>query len=43
MYAYANKKGADQPMHPRSPISTFVVHYLGSILPLVSISKIPRL
>ena len=25
---YANNKGADQPAHPRSLISTFVVRYL---------------
>ena len=39
-YAYANNKGADQPAHPRSLISTFVVHCLDSIIPLVSISEI---
>ena len=37
---YANKKGADQPAHPRSLISTFVVRCLDSILSLVSILKI---
>ena len=37
---YANNKGADQPVHPRSLISTFVVHCLGSIMPLVSIPEI---
>ena len=39
---YANNKGADQPAHPRSLISTFVVRCLDtcSIIPLVSISKI---
>ena len=42
-YAYANKKGADQPAHPRSLISTFVVRCLDSIIPLVSISEISRL
>ena len=31
---YANNKGADQPAHPRSLISTFVVHWLDSIIPL---------
>ena len=40
VYAYANNKGADQPAHPRSLISTFVVHCLDSIVPLVSIFKI---
>ena len=36
---YANNKGADQPAHPCSLISAFVVHCLDSI-PLVSISEI---
>ena len=40
---YANNKGADQPAHPRSLISAFVVHFLNSIIPLVSIPKISRL
>ena len=40
---YANYKGADQPAHPRSLISTFVVQCLDSIMPLVSISEISRL
>ena len=40
---YANNKGADQPEHPRSLISTIVVHCLDSIIPLVSISKISSL
>ena len=29
---YAKNKGADQPAHPRSLISAFVVRYLNSIL-----------
>ena len=33
---YANNKGADQPAHPRSLISTFVVRCLEGIIPLVS-------
>ena len=37
---YANNKGADQPAHPRSLISAFVVRCLGSIIPLVSIHEI---
>ena len=37
---YANNKGADQPAHPRSLISTFVVRCLDSIMPLVFISEI---
>ena len=40
---YANNKGADQPAHPHSLISTFVVHCLNSIIPLVSISEISSL
>ena len=38
---FANK-GADQPAHPRSLISTFVVHCLDSILPLLAIAEISR-
>ena len=37
---YANNKGADQPVHLRSLISTFVVRYLHSIMSLVYISEI---
>ena len=40
---YANNKGADQPAHPHSLISAFVVCCLGSIIPLVSISDISSL
>ena len=36
-------KGADQPAHPCSLISTFVVRCLDSIMPIVSISEISRL
>ena len=36
---YANNKGAGQPAHPCSPISTFVVRCLDSVIPLVSMSK----
>ena len=39
---YANNKGPDQSAHPRSLISTFVVHCLDSIISLVSISEISR-
>ena len=35
--SYANNKGADQPAHPHSLISTFAVCCLDSIIPLVSI------
>ena len=40
---YANNKGADQPAHPRSLISTFVVRCPDSIISLVSVSKISSL
>ena len=40
---YANNKGADQPAHLRSLISTFVVCCRDSIIPLVSISQISSL
>ena len=43
LMSYANNKGADQPAHPRSLISTFVVHCLGSIISLDSIAEISRL
>ena len=33
---YANNKCADQPAHPLSLISTFVVRYSDSIIPLVA-------
>ena len=39
----ANTKGADQPAHPRSLISTFIVRCIDSIIPLVSISEISSL
>ena len=37
---YANNKGADQPVHMHSLISTFVVRYLDSIIPLLAIAEI---
>ena len=39
----ANNKGADQPAHPRSLISTFVVRCLDSIIHVLAKSKISRL
>ena len=39
---YANNKGADQPAHPRSLISAFVVCCLDSIIPLLAIAEIAR-
>ena len=38
---YANNKGADQPAHPRSLISTFVVRYLYSMI-YIAISEVSR-
>ena len=40
---YVNNKIADQPAHPHSLISAFVVHCLDSIIPIVSISKFSSL
>ena len=40
---YENNKGADQPAHSSSRISTFVVHCLDSVIPILSKAKIPRL
>ena len=39
---YANDKGADQPAHPHSLISAFVVHCLDSIIPLLAIAENSR-
>ena len=41
--SYANNKGADQPAHPRSLISAFVVRCLDSVVSLVSVTKISSL
>ena len=38
----ANNKGADQPAHPRSLISTFVVRCLDSMICMPVISKVSR-
>ena len=40
---YANNKGVDQPAHPRSLVSAFVVRYLDSIIHILAKSKISRL
>ena len=40
---HGNNKGADQPAHPRSLISAFVIRCLDSIIRLVSISEISSL
>ena len=34
---YANNKGADQPAHPRSLISTFIVRSVDSIMSVVAL------
>ena len=39
---YANNKGADQPAHPRSLISTFVVRCLNSMICILAIAKVSR-
>ena len=40
---YANNKGADQPAHPGSLISTFVIRCLDSIIPLVFVAEVSSL
>ena len=40
---YANNKGADQPAHPCSLISAFIVCCLDSIILLLTVSQISRL
>ena len=40
---YVNNRGAEQPAYPRSLISTFIVRFLDSIIPLLAISEISRL
>ena len=39
---YANNKGADQPAHPHSLISTFIVRCQDRMIPLVYLSEISR-
>ena len=39
---YANNKDADQPVHPRSLINTFVGHCLDSMICILAISKVSR-
>ena len=39
---YTNNKGADQPAHPRSPISTLVIRCLDSIMGILALSKVSR-
>ena len=40
---YANKKGAGQPVHPRSLITTLVVRCLDSMICILAIAKVSRL
>ena len=40
LMSYANNKGADQPAHPHSLISAFVVRCLDSVMSPVSVTKI---
>ena len=39
---YVNNKGANQPAHPRSLISTFVVRCLDSMICIFAICKVSR-
>ena len=43
LMSYANNKSADQPAHPRSLISAFVVRCLDSVISLDSMAEISRL
>ena len=40
--ANANNKGADQPAHPRSLISTVVARCLDNMICILAISKVSR-
>ena len=42
LMTYANNKGADQPAHPRSLISTCVVRCFDSMICILAISKVSR-
>ena len=37
---FANNQGADQPAHPRSLISAFVIHFLEGIISRLATSEI---
>ena len=43
LMSYANNKGADQPAHLRSVISTFVVHCLDSMIGILALATVWRL
>ena len=38
----ANNKGADQPVHPRNLINTFVIHFLKTMIAKLATCKISR-
>ena len=42
LMAYSNNKGADQPAHPRSLSSTFVVRSLDGMICILALSKVSR-
>ena len=42
LMSYASNKGADQPAHPRSLISAFIVCCLDSTIPILAKSKVSR-
>ena len=42
LMSYANNKGADQPAHPCTLISTLVVRCLDSMICILAISKVSR-
>ena len=42
LMSYANNKGADQPAHPRSLISTIVVRCLDSMIGILALAKVSR-
>ena len=39
---YANNKDADQPAHPRSLVSAFIIHSIDSIITIDAIPKFSR-
>ena len=40
LWRFANNKGADQPVHPCSLISAFIIHFLESIISKLATSEI---
>ena len=42
LMAYVNNNSADQPAHPRSLISTFVVRCLDSMIRILAVYKVSR-